>query len=220
MKKVVVIGAGVSGLAIAALLAKEGQKVTLIEKNKKIGGRGQVWEKDGFKFDMGPSWYMMPEVFESFAKLFGKNIDEFYKLIRLPIHYRVFFDDHRRYDIKTDLMENIKLWEKTEFGSGGKLTEYLERSKKIYETAMNELITLDYDGWNLPWKKIVKSLLTFPLIGTFHDEVARHFKNKDLQKILEFATVFLGGSPYNTPPFYSLMGHADMGLGLWYPMGG
>ncbi len=90
MKKVVVIGAGVAGLATAALLARDGYEVTLLEKNDQVGGRGRVWEKDGYKFDMGPSWYMMPEVFENYVKIFGKKIDDFYKLIRLPIHYRVF----------------------------------------------------------------------------------------------------------------------------------
>lgn len=220
MKKIVVIGAGVAGLATAALLAKDGYKVTVVEKNREIGGRGRVWKKDGYTFDMGPSWYMMPEVFESFLRIFDKRVDDYYQLVRLPIHYRVFFDGGRKYDISTDQNKNIKLFDENENGGGKKLEKYLARSKKIYETAMKELILLDYDRWNLRWIKLVTALKDVPLWGSFHDEVAKYFRNKDLQKILEFTTVFLGGSPYNTPALYTLMSHTDMGLGLWYPMGG
>lgn len=221
MSKVVVIGGGVSGLAVSALLAKRGHKVELFEKNEELGGRGRLWEKDGFRFDMGPSWYMMPGVFEDFLKVFDKKIEDYYKLVRLPVHYRVFFDGGRRYDIKTDVESNISLFEKTEPGSGQKLRDYLAESKGIYDRLMGEMVMLNYDKWkDVVNAGTISKLLRINLLGSFHQTVAKRFKNKDLQKILEFTTVFLGGSPYNTPSFYTLMSHADMGLGLWYPMGG
>lgn len=116
--------------------------------------------------------------------------------------------------------QNIKLFDKIETDGGKNLQKYLKKSKLLYDTAMKDLIMIDYDNWNLPWIKILKVIGIIPIFGNFHNEVSKFIKNKDLQKILEFTTVFLGGSPFNTPSLYSLMSHTDMGLGLWYPMGG
>jgi len=221
-KKVIIIGGGIGGLATAALLAKDGYAVKVIEKNSQLGGRARTFEQDGFVFDMGPSWYMMPDAFEKYFALFGKKPSDFYSLVRLDSHYKVFFDQpHRIYEVRSDLNYNLDWFEKTELGTGEKLRQFLAKSKYLYETAMKELVFLDYQSLR-PFLKpsILFNLFKLNLFESFHHYTASYFKNKDLQKILEFTTVFLGGSPYNTPAFYTLITHTDFNLGIWYPMEG
>ncbi len=220
-KKVVVIGAGVSGLATAALLAKDGYQVTVLEKNSFLGGRASYFIKKGYFFDKGPSWYMMPEVFDNFFSLFGKKTTDFYQLRRLNIHHKVFFSPKETYEISDDLEKNIKMFEKLEKGAGKKLKAYLKESQFIYENSMKDLVMLDYCSiFPLLKPKLIYYLLRFNLFKNLHSHVRKYFTNKSLQKILEFTTVFLGGSPYNTPAFYSLVAHADFNLGIFYPIGG
>jgi phytoene desaturase len=220
-KKVVVVGSGVAGLATAALLGKQGCAVTVVEKNPFFGGRASVYTKDGFTFDKGPSWYMMPEVFDHFFSLFGKKTEDFYQLKKLPIHYKVFFDNKKSYTIYDDLNKNIALFEKVEKGGGEKLKKLLDQAKFLYEKSMDELVRLDYSSiFQLVNLKILRFLFVAKLFKSLHKEITKYFKNKDLQKILEFTTVFLGGSPYNTPAFYLLVAHADFNLGTYYPIGG
>lgn len=221
MKKAVVIGAGVAGLASANLLAKQGYEVTVLEKNSSTGGRGRQWEKNGYKFDMGPSWYMMPEIFDKFLLNFNKKVSDYYELLRLPVHYKVFFDQNRSFNIVAELHQNIKTFEKIETGAGQKLNQYLQESKQIYDRAMEELVYFDYDNLlELAKPELLPYLYQAKFFQNLHQYVARFFKNPDLQKIIEFTTVFLGGSPYITPAFYRLISHTDFNLGIWYPQGG
>jgi phytoene desaturase len=220
-KKVVVVGSGVAGLATAALLGRQGYPVTVLEKNPFFGGRASVYKKDGFNFDKGPSWYMMPEVFDHFFSLFGKKTEYFYQLKKLPIHYKVFFDNKKSYTIYDDLNKNIALFERVEKGGGEKLKKLLDQAKFLYEKSMDQLVRLDYSSiFQLVNLKILRFLFVAKLFKSLHKQIAKYFKNKDLQKILEFTTVFLGGSPYNTPAFYLLVAHADFNLGTYYPIGG
>lgn len=215
------IGAGVAGLGTAALLVKRGYEVTVLEKNKEIGGRGRMWIKDGYKFDMGPSWYMMPEIFEQYLAKFGKKVSDYYQLKRLPINYKVFFENGKRLEIKSKLTANKKLFSEEEDGGGEKLERYLKSSGKIYEGAIKDLVYMDYENWiELIQPKLLPYLFEAKFFETFHQYVTGIFKNKNLQKILEFTTVFLGGSPYNTPAFYRLISYTDFVGGIWYPMGG
>lgn len=220
-KRVVVVGAGVSGLATAALLARQGYKVTVLEKNAFLGGRASVFTQDGYFFDKGPSWYMMPEVFDNFFAIFGKKVADYYQLLRLKTHYKVFFDSGRTYTITSDMAHNTRQFEAVEAGAGLRLAEYLAESKYIYNEAMRDLVMFDYSSLKqLLQPRLLSYLFRFKLFTTLHEYVAQFVHNKDLQKILEFTTVFLGGSPYNTPAFYSLVAHADFNLGIYYPMGG
>jgi len=220
-KQIFIIGAGIGGLATGALLANRGFRVTILEKNNFIGGRASTYKEKGFTFDKGPSWYMMPEVFEKYFSQFNKKTSDYYKLIRLKENYKVFFETKNTYTIKADMKENIKLFNKTEKNGGAKLTEYLKQSKYLYNTSMKNMVYLDYDNpaqlLNIP---LILNMPRLKLFSSFHSLVSKYFKNKELQKILEFTTVFLGGSPYNTPAFYSLVSHADLNLGIYYPEGG
>ncbi len=220
-KTIVVIGGGIGGLASASLLAKEGFKVILLEKNQDIGGRARFLKINNFVFDRGPSWYMMPEVFENFFKLFGKKRKDFYDLEKLKINYRVFFEDNTIIDVFSDLKKNIKIFDSLEKGSGKKLLKILQKAEFIYKSSMESLVYQDYkDLLKLVKPKILFNLLKFNLFQSLHSYIKKEIKNEKLQKILEYTTVFLGGSPYNTPAFYQLVSYADFKLGIYYPKGG
>lgn len=220
MKKIIIIGGGIGGLATAALLGKDGYDVTLIEKNEKVGGRASVFKKNGFLFDMGPSWYMMPDAFEHYFSLFGKKPSDFYNLIKLDPRYTVFFDN-KKFTLTASLKENKKLFDSLEPNGGKKLQQFVDDSEYLYKLAMNELVYFDYASL-IPFlsPKILAKLFTMKLFSTFHQDVASRFNNPYLQKIIEFTTVFLGGSPYITPAFYTLIAHTDFNLHIWHPEGG
>jgi len=224
-KKAVVIGGGLAGLATASLLAKQGWLVTLLEKNSELGGRARVKRKNGFTFDMGPSWYMMPEIFDRFFQEFGKKTSDYYSLIRLNPRYTVFFDKEPSVTLYDNIAQNAAEFEAIEPGAGMKLQLILQRVQQIYQASTTHLLYEDI--WNVKnWIKVdvIRSLFTvFTKIRfweTWDKELRRHFKNEKLQKILGFPAVFLGGSPFNTPSLYSILSWADFGAGIWYPKGG
>ena len=220
-KNIIVIGAGFSGLTTASYLAKEGYKVTLLEKNNQPGGRAREWKKDGFTFDMGPSWYWMPEVFEQFYQDFGFEVKDFYDLKRLDPGYRVFFKDNKQIDVPASKDELYEMFEKHEKGSASKLKIFLDQAEYKYKTALadyvNRISDSILDFFDL--KIIVKSF-SLQLFSSLQKEVRSKFSNPNLVSILEFPVLFLGSTPSNTPALYSMLNHADLTLGTWYPMGG
>lgn len=221
MKKVIVIGAGFGGLSAAAILAKRGFDVTILEKNDQPGGRATLWEKDGFSFDMGPSWYMMPDVFERFFKNFGSRPEDHYSLSRLDPSYRIYFAQNDYIDMPTDPAAVRALFESLEPGSSKKLDLYLERAKKKYDMSMRHFLYKEYrrlgDMFNVDLARDSANLSVF---REFDSYVKSYFKNEKLRKIMEYHVVLLGSSPKNAVSIYSLMGHVDFGLGVWYPQGG
>ncbi len=220
-KKVVVIGAGFGGLSIAALLAQDGYDVTVVEKNDQSGGRGMMFSDGEFRFDMGPSWYLMPEVFERFFALFDKKPEDYYRLQRLDPSYRIFFGPQDWVDIVADLEKNLETFEQMETGAAQTLKKYLEKSKYQYEVSMQEFLYKDYtsilDFFN---KRMLIEGSRLNVFENLDKYLKRNFKNERLRKILAYSMVFLGGAPNNTPAIYSLMSHIDFNLGVWYPLGG
>jgi len=220
-KNITVIGAGFSGLAASALLAKQGHNVTLLEKNDQTGGRCREFKKDGFMFDMGPSWYWMPDVFERYFALFNKSVTDFYQLKRLDPSYRVFFKDNVSMDIPSSLQGIYDLFEQHEKGSSAKLKKFLASAEYKYEKAMSEFVfkpgksLTEFAKWS-----VVSSIFKIKLFSPISKEIRSNFKNPYLQQLLEFPVLFLGAKPEETPALYSLMNYADMVLGTWYPMGG
>ena len=220
-KKIVIVGAGFGGLSAAALLARNGFQVTILEKNEQPGGRARVWRKDGFTFDMGPSWYLMPEVFEKYFALFNKNTKDYYKLVRLDPNYRVFFGTEKTVDVPARREEIDRLFDELTPRGSIKLKEYLDVAKYQYEIAMQEFM---YRGYKtifdfLSWKVITKGT-RLKIFESYDKFARRYFDDADIRKILEYTVVFLGGSPKNTPGLYSIMSHVDFDLGVWYPCGG
>ncbi len=220
-KKVIVIGSGFSGLCAAGTLAKQGIGVILIEKNEQLGGRARIWKEQGFTFDMGPSWYWMPEVFENYYHQFGKKASDFYDLKRLSPSYRIYFGKNDVVDVPSDYQSLRSLFEEIEPGSGDKLFSFLNDAKYKYETGMNDFVWRPSDSITEFFElSIVKALFKMNLFGSVSKEVRSLFKHPKLRKLLEFPVLFLGATPQNTPGLYSLMNYADLVLGTWYPMGG
>lgn len=218
-KKVIIIGAGFGGLSAACYLAKSGYRVEVYEKNHTYGGRAWVNKVDGFTFDMGPSWYMMPDVFEEFFADFGKKTTDYYELKKLNPSYQVLTDTNR-YDVST-VPSVYTLFEQLEPGSSRQLQKLLKKTEDEYKKVRASILQRPMLGPADVLKKDAVAFLMKPsLIGSYHSRIATYIKHPDLQKILEFMVVFMGGSPKNIPALYTLLAYVDMGLGIWYPMGG
>ena len=224
MSRIVIIGAGIAGLASAGLLAREGHTVTVLEGQPAVGGRAGSWERDGFRFDTGPSWYLMPEVFDHFYRLLGTSAEEQLQLVTLDPGYRVYFEgDATPLDISAHVEDNLMLFEGIEPGSAVKLAKYLDSARETYELAKKHfLYTTFADIRKLAAPDVLiragrfVRLLIEPLSGF----VRRTVKDQRLQQILGYPAVFLGSSPYLTPSLYHLMSHLDLEDGVLYPMGG
>ncbi|MDB5156114.1 MAG: crtI [Mucilaginibacter sp.] len=220
-KHIVVIGSGFAGLSAACVLAKEGYKVTVLEKNDQAGGRARVWQQDGFTFDMGPSWYWMPDVFENFFALFGKKPSDYYDLKRLDPGYRIYFGKDDLLNVPGTRFELVTAFEEIEPGSGAQLDKFLKQAEYKYKVGMGEYVfrpshTIgEFIDLNL-----IRKSLNMQLLSSMRRHVYRHFKSPKLRQLLEFPVLFLGAAPQNTPAMYSLMNYADLVLGTWYPMGG
>jgi phytoene desaturase len=221
LKKVIVIGSGFAGISAATKLSSLGFEVTVLEKNDDFGGRARVFNAEGFKFDMGPSWYWMPDVFERYFAEFGKKPSDYYKLVRLDPSYKVILTNGKVVDLPANLAELKALFEKLEPGCGENFDAFFEEAKYKYTTGMGEFV----------WKpslsiseffdfRLLSKAISLDLFASFGKHLRKFFKNEDLLKIMEFPVLFLGATPNDTPALYSLMNYAEMALGTWYPMGG
>ena len=219
MKKTIIIGSGFSSLSAACYLAKAGFDVTILEKNTTIGGRARKLVKNGFIFDMGPTWYWMPDVFEKFFEDFGKKPTDYYDLVKLSPAYQVYFGEHDSLTIPDNLEGIYSLFEKEEKGSAKKLKKFLDSAKYNYEVAIKDLV---YKPGVSPLELVTPATITKvnQFFTTISSEIRKTFKNQKLIQILEFPVLFLGAKPNNTPSFYNFMNYADFVLGTWYPKGG
>ena len=219
--QILIIGAGFGGLSAAALLARDGFDVTVIEKTEQPGGRASVYAEKGYNFDMGPSWYLMPDVYEKFFSDFDKKPEDFFILKNLNPLYRIFYYDMKVFDISADIEENYKLFDSFEENGGKKLKEYLKSSQELYDFSVNEMLYKDYRSvLDLLSGKLLLKSTKLRLWENLQHYVNNQFKSDEARKILEYAIGFLGGSPANTPSFYHLVSHADLTLGVFYPQGG
>ncbi|MGQ4555222.1 phytoene desaturase family protein [Halobellus sp. GM3] len=218
---VAVVGGGFGGLSTACYLAGAGADVTLLEKNGQLGGRASRLEIDGFRFDMGPSWYLMPDVFERFFGHFDRSPDDYYGLTRLDPHYRIFFKDGDRVDMVPDRAANRRTFESYEPGAGERFEEYLHKSRQNYEIGMEHFVYEDRTsvGDYLDWD-VFKNARGLSLLGSMQDHVEKYFEHPKLQQIMQYTLVFLGGAPNNTPALYNLMSHVDFNMGVYYPENG
>ncbi|MDB5251279.1 MAG: crtI [Flaviaesturariibacter sp.] len=216
----IIIGAGFAGLSAAAFMAKAGWHVTVVEKNDTAGGRAAQLVDQGFTFDMGPSWYWMPDVFERFFAQFGRKVSDYYTLTRLDPSYRVYWPEGET-DIPADETSLRNLFESMEGGAGARLDSYLREAGHKYRIGMQDLVykpgraLTEFLDWN-----VIRNVFRLDIFTSMKKHIARFFRNPRLQQLLEFPILFLGALPANTPALYSLMNYADMRGGTWYPQGG
>jgi len=220
LKKVVIIGSGFAGLSAACFLAKAGYEVTVLEKQSTPGGRARQLKEQGFTFDMGPSWYWMPEVFERFFNCFGKKVTDYYQLERLDPSYRIYWPDDMM-NIPANYDELKKLFENIEPGSAGLLDKFLAEAEYKYNVGIKKLVhkpghsVTEFLDWD-----VIKGVFKLDVFTSMKKHVGKYFKHPKLQQMMEFPVLFLGALPENTPALYSLMNYADIKLGTWYPQGG
>lgn len=217
---VIIVGSGFAGLSAASFMAKAGWKVTVIEKNNTPGGRARQLKEDGFTFDMGPSWYWMPDVFESYFEKFGKKVSDYYTLQRLDPSYRIYWNDGFT-DVPADYNAFRKMVDELEPGASEQLEKYLTEAAFKYEIGIKKLVhkpgrslTEFIDG------DIFKGVLRLEVFTSIKKHIHKHFKHPRLRQLMEFPVLFLGALPENTPALYSLMNYADIKGGTWYPKGG
>lgn len=219
-KTVIVIGSGFAGLSAASFMAKEGWKVQVIEKNKTAGGRARQLKDQGFTFDMGPSFYWMPEVFENYFASFGKKVADYYTLHRLDPSYRIYWNDGYT-DMPADFEELKKVFESIEPGSAAKLEKYLAGAAYKYEAGMNRLVykpgrsLMEFMDW-----QTISGIFKLQVFSSIKKHIAQYFQHPKLRQLMEFPVLFLGALPEDTPALYSLMNFADIKGGTWYPEGG
>lgn len=221
MAKAIVIGSGFSGLAAAAHLGKAGHEVRLLEKNVQTGGRARVFESDGFLFDMGPSWYWMPDAFEDFFNAFNTSASDFYLLKQLDPGFQVFFGGGEVIPVPAGREALRELFERLEPGSAVRLDAFLEEGEFKYRIGMQNLAHKPALSWmEFARPDVISGALRSHMFSSMKSYVRRFFKDPRLVAIMEFPVLFLGAKPSGIPALYSLMNYAALGLGTFYPMGG
>lgn len=220
-KKIAIIGSGISGLSAAAYAAKAGNEVHVFEKHDQPGGRARQFKTDnGYLFDMGPSWYWMPDIIDNFFKDFGYTATDFYNLISLNPQFEMIFEQGNL-AIPESYKDLKNLFESLEPGAGDKLDSFMKSAKYKYEVGMQEFVNKPCYSWlEFVSPKIASSALKLDLLTNFKSYVAKYFKHPQLKALMEFPVIFLGASPKNIPALYSLMNYGGYALGTWYPMGG
>ncbi|MEO7983382.1 MAG: phytoene desaturase family protein [Bacteroidota bacterium] len=219
-KSVIVIGSGFAGLSAASFMAKEGWNVTVLEKNKTAGGRARQLKENGFTFDMGPSFYWMPDVFERYFAQFGKKVSDYYLLHRLDPSYRIYWNDGYT-DMPADFSALKNIFESIEPGSAEKLEKYLKGAAYKYEAGVNNLVykpgrsLTEFMDW-----KTMSGIFKLQVFSSIKTHIAKYFHHPKLRQMMEFPVLFLGALPQDTPALYSLMNYADIRGGTWYPEGG
>jgi phytoene desaturase len=221
--RAVVIGGGIAGLASAALLAREGYDVSLLEARDRLGGRAGSWERDGFRFDTGPSWYLMPEVFDHFYRLLGTTADEQLDLVPLDPGYRVFFEQQEPLEVHADVERNLEAFERIEPGAGAALARYLASARDAYEISLDRFLYSTFASTR-PFRdrRVVAQAgrLARLLLEPLDRRIRRQFSDLRLRQVLGYPAVFLGSSPFTVPSLYHLMSHLDLDDGVSYPLGG
>lgn len=222
-KKAAIIGAGYGGLALANLLAKAGYEVLVYEKNPSAGGRIQAVKQDGFTFDLGPSWYLMPEIFDQYYQLFDRSAEKELDLIRMSPGYKVWSEGHEPLIIHSDVDKDVATFETIEPGAGEKLRRYVSRSSQVYEVAVKYALYNNFTRVSdvLQWPLLRQLPTMLSLVWrTLDVHVSRWFRDLRLKQLLEYHMVFLGSSPFQAPAVYTLMSHLDFRSGVYYPRRG
>lgn len=220
-KNVIVIGSGFAGISAASFLAKAGYDVTVLEKLDTPGGRARQLSREGFTFDMGPSWYWMPDIFERYFGQFGKKPSDYYDLVRLDPSYSIYFGKNNEMLVPANLDEYFDMFEKYEPGSTPGLKKFLKESAYKYEVGIKDFVFRPGNSiTEFIDPRVMKSVFNLHMFKSISKYIRKYFRHPELIKLLEFPVLFLGATPQNTPALYSLMNYADISLGTWFPRGG
>jgi phytoene desaturase len=222
-QKVVIVGGGIGGLATACILGQAGYEVTLYEKNAHPGGKASLLKAEGFSFDMGPSWCLMPDIYEHFFELLGEDMNRLLKLTKLAPSYRVFFKDTLlgSTDIYSDIKKDGPTFESLEPGANTSLISYLEHSRQQYEVAKAKFLYKNYDSWrDFLTLEMISEAFRVKIFSSIEKHVSQYFRSNEVQKIMLYTTTFLGARPSETPALYNVMNHVDLEQGVFYPEGG
>lgn len=221
MSTILIIGSGFSALSATCYLARGGVKVTVLEKNESIGGRARIFEAEGFRFDMGPSWYWMPDIFENFFKDFGSSTAVHYDLKKLDPGFQLFFEEGEAIEIPASMQALNELFEQLETGSSKQLQQFIREGEFKYRTGMQDLAYKPALSWfEYVNFKVLKGIFKTHLFQPMRAYVRKYFKDKRLVALMEFPVLFLGAKPENIPALYSLMNYSALVQGTYYPMGG
>lgn len=221
MKNIAVIGSGFAGLTSAIELASLGYQVTVFEKNSMAGGRARKFKTNGFTFDMGPSWYWMPDVFEKFFNKHDKKIEDYYKLVKLDPGFSVIYSKNDQIKVPASFDKLVDIFEKIENGSGEKLKKFINKAEKKYKIGMDSLVYKpSHSALEFINLKVLKGLFHLNVFSNFRSYVKKYFSNSKLTRLMEFPILFLGATPQNTPALYSLMNYSGLHQGTYYPIGG
>jgi len=220
-KSVAVIGSGFAGLSASSVLATEGYDVHLFEKNASLGGRARQFESDGFVFDMGPSWYWMPDVFDRFFERFGKKTSDYYSLKKLDPGFQIIFGKDDVMSIPASYEELLDVFEEHESGAASKLQSFMKEAEYKYEVGINDLVYKPgFSILEFLQPRIIGGAFRLQIFSSFRKHVHKHFKHPKLRALMEFPVLFLGAMPQDTPALYSLMNYAGLKQGTFYPLGG
>ena len=221
MSRVAVVGGGFSGLSAASFMARQGHNVTVFEKNKSAGGRARIFSEQGFTFDMGPSWYWMPDIFEAFFAEFGQHPSDYYKLVRLDPGFQMIFGKNDILQLPANLENIYELFEQIEKGSADKLRKFLAEGKFKYDIGMKKLVYKPSISWlEFSNIEVLSGAIRLQMFKSVSAHIRSYFKDERLIALLEFPALFLGATAKHIPALYSLMDYAALSLGTWYPMGG
>jgi phytoene desaturase len=219
-KKAVIIGSGFAGLSAATFLSSMGWDVHVVEKHDHPGGRARHFKTDGFTFDMGPSWYWMPDIFERYFSSFGRQVTDYYELIRLDPSYRIYWEEDHM-DVPANYEELKNMFDQLEPGAGDKLDAFMKEAEYKYRVGVHKLVFKP--GQSLLEfldKELIAGLFRLDVFNNIKAHIGKYFKHPKLRQMMEFPVLFLGALPENTPALYSLMNYADVKLGTWFPRGG
>jgi len=219
-KKAIVIGSGFAGMSAASFMARDGWQVTVLEKHEQPGGRARVLMGEGFTFDMGPSWYWMPDIFERYFAQFGKKVSDYYQLHRLDPSYRVYWPEDE-WDIPAEYEAYKALLEKMEPGAGAALDTVMKEAAYKYKVGINKLVFKPGQSWTeFIDPDLMKGVFRLDVFTSIKTHFGRHFRHSKIRELMEFPVLFLGALAENTPALYSLMNYADIKGGTWFPKGG
>lgn len=216
-----IIGSGFAGLVAACFLAKNGQEVHVHEKNEMVGGRARTFQAEGFTFDMGPSWYWMPDLIDKIFEDLGEKRADYIDLQRLDPSYRVFWNDKTNTDMPASLEELYRVFDGLEKDGGQKLKKFLEDAQVKYKVGTEKFLEKPGLSWlELIDIEVFKNFFKLDLFKSVEKDVCNRFESYKARSILRFPVLFLGEMPHRIPSLYTLMNYADLKLGTWYPKGG